>query len=319
MEDTKDFSDVDLNGLKISTLLNEQNDEKGKEIISQEIDSDNIIKEDVDNKKIKDEQNANVQFISNNYKNKKNRFIDNPYESYVYVFVDYLIQSLISLGLYYLFYKLKFEDEGIKFRMCALGIILVFIVCICYMSRAKFNSRNEKLSNIGLTISINIFKIVFDLLFYLIIVSDKENDGIDFTHFEARIYWKFSMCIFYLFLLFYAYFTRKKNNINIYVYLIAAVVCLVICFILVLRTQKYSDNIFRIINYTGFIALELFFVIYAIYYEHKQKKFFLYLEIKINIRVNRIDYLRFGFFIFSVLGKIFKYCTKKCGCFRKTK
>ena len=103
MEDSKDFTDVDLNGLKISTLLNEQNDEKGKEIISQEIDSDNIIKEDVDNKKIKDEQNANVQFISNNYKNKKNRFIDNPYESYVYVFVDYLIQSLISLGLYYLF------------------------------------------------------------------------------------------------------------------------------------------------------------------------------------------------------------------------
>lgn len=319
MENSKDFNDADINGLQISTLLNEQNDEKENEIKNQKIESDNIIKEDDDNQKIKDKEIIDERLIYNNNNNRERRFIENHYESYVYVFFDYLVQSLISLGMYYLFYKFKFEDDGIKIRMSLLAILFLFIFCICYMSRAKFNSRNEKLSNFGLTISINIYKIIFDLLFYLIIVSDKENDGIDFTHFEARVYWKFSMCIFYLFLLFYSYFTKEKNIINIYVYLIAAGVCLVICFILVLITQKYSDNIFRVINNTGFIALELFFVIYALYYDHKQKKFFLYLEIKINIRVNRIDYLRFGFFIFSVLGKIFKYCTKKCGCCRKTK
>ena len=308
MEDSKDFGNVDLEGVRISTLLEEANDEKEKEI-----------KSTSNNSEIKNKENSNEELINNKYEKQKNKIIDKSYDNYIHVYAVFLIQSLISFGYYFLFYKLKFQDNGIKIRMCLLASLFLLIICICYLSRAQFYSRFEKISNIGLTIGINIYKIIFEMIFYLILVSDKVNDGIDFSHFEARAYWKFSISVFYLFLLIYSYFTRDKNNLNVKVYLIASGVCVIICLTLIIITQKHTDNMFRIINYTCFIALELFFVIYAIYFEHRRTKLFHYLAIKIFLRVNRIDYLRFGLFIFSALGKIFKYCTKKCGCFRKTK
>ena len=308
MEDSKDFGYVDLEGVRISTLLEEANDEKEKEI-----------KSSSNNSEIKNKENSNEELINNKFEKQKNKIIDKSYDNYIHVYAVFLIQSLISFGYYFLFYKLKFQDNGIKIRMCLLASLFLLIICICYLSRAQFYSRFEKISNIGLTIGINIYKIIFEMIFYLILVSDKDNDGIDFSHFEARAYWKFSISVFYLFLLIYSYFTRDKNNLNVKVYLIASGVCVIICLTLIIITQKHTDNMFRIINYTCFIALELFFVIYAIYFEHRRTKIFHYLEIKIFLRVNRIDYLRFGLFIFSALGKIFKYCTKKCGCFRKTK
>ena len=308
MEDSKDFGNVDLEGVRISTLLEEANDEKEKEI-----------KSTSNNSEIKNKENSNEELINNKYEKQKNKIIDKSYDNYIHVYAVFLIQSLISFGYYFLFYKLKFQDNGIKIRMCLLASLFLLIICICYLSRAQFYSRFEKISNIGLTIGINISKIIFEMIFYLILVSDKDNDGIDFSHFEARAYWKFSISVFYLFLLIYSYFTRDKNNLNVKVYLIASGVCVIICLTLIIITQKHTDNMFRIINYTCFIALELFFVIYAIYFEHRRTKLFHYLAIKIFLRVNRIDYLRFGLFIFSALGKIFKYCTKKCGCFRKTK
>ena len=308
MEDSKDFGNVDLEGVRISTLLEEANDEKEKEI-----------KSSLNNSEIKNKENSNEELINNKYEKQKNKIIGKSYDNYIHVYAVFLIQSLISFGYYFLFYKLKFQDNGIKIRMCLLASLFLLIICICYLSRAQFYSRFEKISNIGLTIGINIYKIIFEMIFYLILVSDKDNDGIDFSHFEARAYWKFSISVFYLFLLIYSYFTRDKNNLNVKVYLISSGVCVIICLTLIIITQKHTDNMFRIINYTCFIALELFFVIYAIYFEHRRTKIFHYLEIKIFLRVNRIDYLRFGLFIFSALGKIFKYCTKKCGCFRKTK
>ena len=310
MEDSKDFGNADLEGVRISTLLDEANEEKEKEVGVKSASNDS---------EIKNKENSNEEIINSKYKEQKNKIVDNSYDSYVYVYVVFLIQSLISFGYFFLFYKLKFEDNGIKIRMCLLASLLLLIICICYLSRVQFYSRFKKLSNIGLTIAINIFKIIFEIIFYLILVSDKVNDGIDFSHFEARAYWKSSMSIFYLFLIIYSYFTREKNNLNIKAHLISSGVCLIICLILIIITQKHTDNIFRIINYTFFIVLELFFVIYAIYFEHRRTKILHYLEIKIMLRVNRIDYLRYGLFIFSALGKIFKYCTKKCGCFRKTK
>ena len=308
MEDSKDFGNVDLEGVRISTLLEEANDEKEKEI-----------KSSLNNSEIKNKENSNEELINNKYEKQKNKIIGKSYDNYIHVYAVFLIQSLISFGYYFLFYKLKFQDNGIKIRMCLLASLFLLIICICYLSRAQFYSRFEKISNIGLTIGINIYKIIFEMIFYLILVSDKDNDGIDFSHFEARAYWKFSISVFYLFLLIYSYFTRDKNNLNVKVYLISSGVCVIICLTLIIITQKHTDNMFRIINYTCFIALELFFVIYAIYFEHRRTKIFHYLEIRIFLRVNRIDYLRFGLFIFSALGKIFKYCTKKCGCFRKTK
>ena len=149
-------------------------------------------------------------------------------------------------------------------------------------------------------------------------ISDTENDGIDFSFFEARAYWKITISFYYLFLLIIAYFEKEQNNINIYLYLIAAGVCLIICFLLIFFTQKEYNNMFRILNYSGYMALELFFTIYAIYYENMQKKVFEYIDIKLEWRVNRIDFLRFGMFIFAVLLNLINYFTKKCRFCRKT-
>ena len=186
------------------------------------------------------------------------------------------------------------------------------------MSREDFISNHEKLSNYLLFLLINIFKITYDILLYLMIVTDTENDGIDFSFFEARAYWKITISFYYLFLLFISYFEKDQNYINITLYLIAAGVCLIICFLLIFFTQKEYNNMFRILNYSGYMALELFFTIYAIYYENMQKKVFEYIDIKIEWRVNRIDFLRFGMFIFAVLLNLINYFTKKCRFCRKT-
>ena len=319
MEENKDFGDVDLEGVRISNILNNQNEIKEKEEISSKlIVSDSKEKEFFNNEEKKDE-NLNEQLINdNNEKNQKNKMTNNFYYNYVFVFIVYLIQSLISLGFYYLSYILKFDFTDIILKVVLFIIIITFIIVICCLSREYFISNHEKLSHYLIFILINIFKIIYDILLYLMMISDTENDGIDFSFFEARAYWKITISFYYLFLLIISYFEKDQNNINISLYLIAAGVCLIICFLLIFFTQKEYNNMFRILNYSGYMALELFFTIYAIYYENMQKKVFEYIDIKLEWRVNRIDFLRFGMFIFAVLLNLINYFTKKCRFCRKT-
>ena len=139
MEDSKDFGNVDLEGVRISTLLEEANDEKEKEI-----------KSTSNNSEIKNKENSNEEIINNKYEKQKKKIIDKSYDNYIHVYAVFLIQSLISFGYYFLFYKLKFQDNGIKIRMCLLVSLFLLIICICYLSRAQFYSRFEKISNIYL-------------------------------------------------------------------------------------------------------------------------------------------------------------------------
>ena len=319
MEENKDFGDVDLEGVRISNILNNQNEIKEKEEISSKlIVSDSKEKEFFNNEEKKDE-NLNEQLINdNNEQNQKNKMTNNFYYNYVFVFIVYLIQSLISLGFYYLSYILKFDFTDIILKVVLFIIIITFIIVICCLSREYFISNHEKLSHYLIFILINIFKIIYDILLYLMMISDTENDGIDFSFFEARAYWKITISFYYLFLLIISYFEKDQNNINISLYLIAAGVCLIICFLLIFFTQKEYNNMFRILNYSGYMALELFFTIYAIYYQNMQKKGFEYIDIKLEWRVNRIDFLRFGMFIFAVLLNLINYFTKKCRFCRKT-
>ena len=302
MEEHKDFGYADLEGVRISNLLNNQNEIKEKEEISPKLDETNSKGKEFFNNEEKKNGNSDEQLVNdNNEQNQKNKITDNFFHNYVFVYIVFLIQSLISLGFYYLSYILKFDFVDIIFKVVLFIIIIIFIIVICFMSREDFISNHEKLSNYLLFLLINIFKITYDILLYLMIVTDTENDGIDFSFFEARAYWKITISFYYLFLLFISYFEKDQNYINITLYLIAAGVCLIICFLLIFFTQKEYNNMFRILNYSGYMALELFFTIYAIYYENMQKKVFEYIDIKIEWRVNRIDFLRFGMFIFAVL------------------
>ena len=293
-------ADVDLDIERISNLLNEKEEKKEK------------------GNKVENENKAGKSLNSKTKKIKKNKS-GKYFDSYVFVFLDFLIQSLISYGFYYLCYILKFNGAGIILKILLIIILLIFIVAICYIGREHFYLRRQKFSNYALFIIINILKIIFDIFLYLMIVSDKEKDGIGFSQYEARAFWKFSICIYYLFLIFYYYFQKEPNSLNISIYLISSGICLLICLFLLIFTQKKSDNMFRIINYTGFCFLELFFVIYAIYFENKQPKIFEYLKIKINWRVNRIDFLRFGIVIFAAIIRLIIYCTNKCRCCRRTR
>ena len=318
MEESKDFGDADLEGVRVSNLLNIRNDIKVKEEISPKLNVMDSKEKEYFNNEEKKDGNLDEQLINdNNEINPQDKVTNNFYHNYVFVFIVFLIQSLISLGFYYISYILKFDFVDIILKIFLFIIIIIFIIVICFLSREYFISNHENLSNYLSFIIINIFKITYDIVLYLMLISDEENDGIDFSFFEARAYWKISISFYYLFLLFISYFEKEQNNINIYLYLIGAGVCFIICFLLIFFTQKEYNNMFRILNYSGYMALELFFTIYAIYYENMQKKVFEYLDIKIEWRVNRIDFLRFGMFIFAVLINLINYFTKKCQCCRK--
>ena len=300
MTEDEEFTKANLEGIRvsrISNLLKEQNEQKEQSEIS--LKDDNI------------QNNENTEKLVNDdkYKNQKNIG-----DSYIFVFVDFLCQSLISLGFYYLSYFLKFDFDDIILKLSLAIIFIIFSFFIVYSGRVRFNGRHWKLSNYILFLLINLLKIDFDIFLYLMIISDKEDDGIDFSHFEARAYWKISISLFYLFLIYYYYFKKESNSFNIYIYLIDSFVCVVICSLLIVFTKTKNDNMFRIINYIGYLGLELFFVIYSIYFEFKHKKIYEYLQIKIDWRVNRIDFLRFGIPIFAVLGNLLRYFTKKCRC-----
>ena len=305
MDDSNYFDNIDLDSEKISNLLNDQNESNGK---GQKNNENN------------ENKNNDKQSSSTKSKKKvKNKKRDKSCDSYIFVFLVFLIQSLISYGFYYLCYILKFDFGGATLKIYLFIILLLFMALICFMSQEGFKPKYYQSINCALFIILNLFKIIFDAFLYLMIVSDKNKDGIGFSQFEARAYWKFSVCLFYLFLIFYYYFKNNNNAFNFHPYLISSCVCLVICLFLLILTQKNSDNMFRIINYIGYDFLELFFVIYAIYFENKQPKIFEYLKIKINWRVNRIDFLRFGIVVFAVLVRLILYCTKKCRFCRKTK
>ena len=300
MTEDEEFAKANLEGIRvsrISNLLKEQNEQKEQSEIS--LKDDNI----------QNNENAEKLVNDDKYKNQKNIG-----DSYIFVFVDFLCQSLISLGFYYLSYFLKFDFDDIILKLSLAIIFIIFSFFIVYSGRVRFNRRHWKLSNYILFLLINLLKIDFDIFLYLMIISDKEDDGIDFSHFEARAYWKISISLFYLFLIYYYYFKKESNSFNIYIYLIDSFACVVICSLLIVFTKTKNDNMFRIINYIGYLGLELFFVIYSIYFEFKHKKIYEYLQIKIDWRVNRIDFLRFGIPIFAVFGNLLKYFTKKCRC-----
>ena len=305
MTEAGDFANANLEDIRISrvsNILKVQNEQMEKEEISSK---DDIIK---NNEKGEELINDDI------YKNSKNKQAENIGDSYILVFVDFLCQSLISLGFYFLSYLLKFDFDDIILKLSLAIIFIIFSFFIVYSGRVRFNRRHWKLSNYILFLLINLLKIDFDIFLYLMIISDKEDDGIDFSHFEARAYWKVSISLFYLFLIYYYYFKKESNSFNIYIYLIDSFACVVICSLLIVFTKTKNDNMFRIINYIGYLGLELFFVIYSIYFEFKHKKIYEYLQIKIDWRVNRIDFLRFGIPIFAVLGNLLKYFTKKCRC-----
>ena len=309
MDVTEDFGDADLDNVRLSTLQK----------LSESKENNNISnkKKLIRNNNIDNQNNDSSEENSSENLSKKIKKPKNFYDSYISCFTVFLIQSLISLGFYYIFYLVEFDTNIIILRICPLILMLIIIIIAWFLSNSYFYSKHEKLSSYSLFFLINISKIAFDFFLYLYMVSDKENDGLGYSYFEARAYWKISMSFFYVIFMIYIYISKKETYFDICAYITFASVCIILCIFLIVFTQKEKDNMFRVINYSGFAFLELIFLMFFIYPENSYFKFLRFMEVAIDWKVNRIDFFRFGFFIFPLIIKAVKSCTNKCGCFRR--
>ena len=261
------------------------------------------------------------EIVNNNNNNDKRKSIC---DSYYFVFTFYLIESLISFAAYYLFYRFQIGDKNniiYKIIIFSLsGIILIFYIYFSitfqmhYANKTKFNDRI-------LFVLINIFKICFFLFVYLMTVLTG-NNRISYPHFEARAYWKISICFLYLLLIFYQYFKKDKYSDKIYAYIIIAVISLLIYLFLTLFTQRKLDNWDRFWIYLIFTFYEISLSVSAIYLfknddsERREKD---YSVECIGWRINLIDLYRYYLPAFFAIYELFKFCLKKLSICKKIK
>ena len=258
---------------------------------------------------------------------------ENPCDNYIYVFTVFLIQSIMSFVCFYLYYiyELAFKDL-IQYRIIQFsitGILIIFWFLIFYFSKSKFYSKHKRSSNYIVFILINIQKIIFELYVYIAIIGADPNqlieegtldpsyvedyyvDEMQFQQYEARAYWKFSMCILYLMLIFYYYFKKEKTTFRFLILLLFSLISLLIFFLLVFFTQKSSYHSFRIWYYFLFMIDEIIWVLIPIHVEYKFRNFFHLFQIDIDWKVNRIDYIRYNFYFFllDLTSQIYyKFC-----------
>ena len=253
---------------------------------------------------------------------------------YFYYFVVCLIQSLISLGCFWFYYIIQFSVRDLnKYRLTAGGLISLYLIVtyiIYLLCKSGFNSIITRTKNCILFILINFNKILFEIIIYLFLIIGADineivkesgeykllenyTDHLEFPQFEARCYWKISICFFHLMLIFYFYFKKNKNDFKLMIILIFSFIDLAIFFLLAYLTQKSSYHYDRILVYFFFCFFELFFLIYGVYCEKKIDSSFLSLNIKIDWKINRIDFIR-NYSLFFLMEFEIKMCYNDVRC-----
>ena len=252
--------------------------------------------------------------------------------NYIFIFAVYLIHALIAMGFYFICYKYNFtidmyqsditDDSPISDKIidgfksakffftskpCLYSFLsLVILFGSIYILSTKDDScKSEKcqtIINYTLFIFINLYKLSFKIFFYLNLIYIKKNNEIDFSHFEARMYWKISMGFINLFLIIYCYF-RKNEKPTKKGLLLISVLPLIVLLILLITTQKPGDNYIRISSYTLYYVCEIILLFVAIFSEEKFYKGFLKLGIILKWRIHRIDVIFYLIFPFIMVGK----------------
>ena len=206
MEDEEIFEDPLLEEIEKLDNLEKQNELPKEE--NNIIEPDEILNTTLKEKEEKEKKEKKHPLLRNK-EEKKTKIIDDICNNICFIFIIYFINSAISIGTFYLYYKYKIslKDNILLFKIF-LGLIFLLIffnITSTFLSRSKFNKKHETCSNIALFITINIYKIIFEAVLYLLITLDQYHDQIDFPHFEVRAFWKISMCFLYvspLFLIF---------------------------------------------------------------------------------------------------------------------
>ena len=246
-----------------------------------EINDESSVIKDDLGKILGNSEENSFQDFENNKTTNSNTICNN----YIFAFFILLIESIISLVKFYLFYKFEFN-------------------CIFF-------------------ILMSIYKILFGICIYTSITfySDKI---LGYPEFEAKMFWKITMCCFYIILFIFYYLNRKKNSDNILMYIISTSICLLLISFLTTYTQKSSDDWERIGLYIALVFSEIMFFISSIYYGilgRVNEKFINSLYIKIDWKINEIDYYRYGFILYNYyyynLKKIYNECKKGNRCCRK--
>ena len=296
MAEVEDFSDAFLKSVRISNVLNQENNQEGGEEL------------------IKQENKEQMK----NFLEKENKC-----DNYIYVFIIFLIQSAISFGCFYAYYILDFayKNDNLYFIVIVgmLMILIIFSGFIIFFGSTRFNSKYQKCSNYAFFILINIYKIYFEVITYLIIVHDDDVDQLDFPQFEARVFWKISIFFLYLMLIVYYLFKKEKTSFKFLILLLFSLISLVACFLLLFFTHKSEYNNKRIYEYLIYMSYEILMVLYSFFMEYKFNGILKSFGMKIDWRINRIDFFRYLIILIPSIWFFLKYCRKKCCCNKKKK
>ena len=212
-----------------------------------------------------DIENFDNKFLENIIISNK---IDQTCNSYTFTFIVFFIQSFISLGYFYIYYIFKFKiDNKISIVIEILLFLFLFIIT-AFIALNIFSDNKDnipiKLGNYTLFIIIIVNQIIFDTFLYLLISLDSYHEQIDFPHFEAKAYWKISLCLFFFFSIFYSYFKKKENLFNLYLFILFALASFLFFIILILVTQKDNKKSDRF-YYLIMLAFEILLPILSIF------------------------------------------------------
>ena len=135
-------------------------------------------------------------------------------------------------------------------------------------------------------------------------VADKE-ERMGFSHFQARMFWKLSICVLYLLLSVYYFCKKNETQEKKYIYALFSIISLLVYFFLALFIKDKDDNLDRIMTYLFFMLIEIFFSIVTIYVLKSDKNNTLKNNVEIlNIidwKINQIDFFKFLIPFFRLL------------------
>ena len=272
---------------------------------------------------IGDEHDFNLINIE---KNEKDNEKENICNNYTFVMVILLIETIISLGIFYISYLVEFVKINLLIqRIMMIPFFAIYLFIPCFI-RMKFISNHKICGNIILFILISINKIFIYIFIHLVAVS-YSNKILEFPNFEAKFYWKASICLFYIFLIFFTSFRKNSIKFGIFYYISFSSISSPPTFLLIFFRNKNEDKW----EIEGFYILlsvfEIILTITSIYIEKNIDENKNSIENQKSIKsikwkINRIDFYKYFYYIvyyiISGIGTLIKsdcikrYRTSRC-------
>ena len=261
---------------------------------------------------IQDEQEFN---LFNNEEDEKENICNNS----TFAMIILLIETIISLGIFYICYLLNFAKINFIGQQMMLISFFVIYLFIPFFIRFTFFQNHKMCGNIILFILISINKILIIIFIHLVAVS-YSNKILEFPNFEARFYWKASICLLYIFLIFFTSFRKNSKKFGIYYYVSFSIMSLLAMFLLIFFTNKNDDKWEIEGFYTLLSVFEIISTITGIYIEKNMDENNNVFENHkfIKWKINRIDFYKYlyyfasGIYSFFKLDCINRYRTSRC-------